>query len=487
MPDATKRQAAARWWRHAWSTVRSRPLASAAVVAAALELLVGLWLLANTWHGSAVAAPFTRVGGATRVETAVEASRFWLKPPRFIVEVGPSASKAQMLDAARCAMAKDAPLLFTSRDPKRNRLVTAKISAWHESGEDLPGGSSRRAPRSGKTLIVQWNGNSWKRVRMQGCLPRGQSDIPGVSTLAVPRRLLRLHRIAVSGTLDPVAVFAAVWAPKDPADVAVGMALAAHLARAKGPQVSLVVVPRYLQADPGLENQLRNQRQLVNGVVLGSASVLPEDTHTLLRQLLIPVDEQGVLAQLENTFGTAGILISALIALITFGVAAATAPPLIRELVDTQRSTTTGGQATANQTAINQIEHGGDETVARNDWLTDLRKARQGTVTIWLRSGGKVTGTVNDPNPGTVGPLTALRLHDVRLWPDGSGQEQHAALYLLVPLDDIKLIGVDVKPIASTRPGMPGGPSANQAAQAAVAATQTISDTAAATGKTDAG
>ncbi len=405
--------------------MKKRPLAWAAVAAAALELLAALWLLSDTWHGSPVAAPFTRVGGPTRVETAVEASRFWLKPPKLIVEVSDGTSKTWMLKAARCAMVKDAPLLFTWKDPKRNRRVNATIGAWQAVS---PGSAQRQ--------------------RIRGCVLRGPTDPGRVSTLNSP--LLPPPGIAPSGTLNPVVVFAAVWAPQDPADVAVGMALAAHLARADGEPVSLVVVPRYyLETDPGLENQLRGQRGLVKeGVVLGSTSVMPEDTRALLRQFLRSADQQGVLAQLENSFGTAGILITALIGLITFGVAAATAPPLIRELVDNQRSTTTAGQATANQTAINQIEHGGDITVARNDWLTDLRKARQGTVTIWLRSGGKVTGTVNDPNPGTVGPLTALRLHDVTLLPDGSGQEQQA-LYLLVPLDDIKLIGVDVKPVQS--------------------------------------
>jgi hypothetical protein len=444
--------------------VKKRPLAWAAVVVALVELSAALWLLSDTWKGSPVAAPFTRVGGATRVETAVEASRFWLKPPRFIVVVRPGASKARMLDAARCAMVKDAPLLFTSRDPKRNRLVTATIDAWHEvsaesakhqSGEDLAGRPISRAPGSGKTLILRWNGRAWQPGRIQGCVPGGQSDISGVSTLAVPRRLLRLHRIVVSGTLDPVVVFAAAWSAKDPADVAVGMALGAHLERAKDKRVSLVVVPRYLQADPGLENQLLSQRELVNGVVLGSTSVLPEDTRTLLRLLLRSADQQGALAQLENTFGTAGILVTALAGLIPLAVAAAAAPVLIRELAGIE------------QVVKTEPEENGDGPVARNkqtDLLAGLGKepegapaeeaqkppapeAREPLVTIWLRSGGTVTGTMKYPDPGTVGTVTALRLDDVTLMlsPDGSDQEH--AVYLLVPVDDIKLIGVDVQSI----------------------------------------
>jgi hypothetical protein len=407
--------------------VKKRPLAWAAVVAAALELLAALWLLSDTWNGSPVAAPFTRVGGATRVETAVEASRFWLKPPPLIVEVSDGTSKTWMLEAARCAMVKDAPLLFTWKDPKRNRLVTATIDAWQAVS---PGSAQRQ--------------------RIRGCVPRGPTDPGGVSTLA---GLLPLPGIAISGTLNTVVVFAAVWAPDDPADVAVGMALAAHLARADQAQVSLIVVPRYyLETDPGLENQLRSQRDLVKeGVVLGSTSVMPEDTRTLLRQLLRSADQQGVLAQLENTLGTAGVLITALAGLITFAVAAAAAPVLIRELIGIQQSAP-GGKPDGPKPDGPKPERERRRFMARNDWLAGLPKERSDAVTIWLRSGQKVTGTMHDVNPGKVANLTVLRLDGAKVWPDGSGQEQDA-LYLLVPVDDIKLIGVDVKPMPTGTTG----------------------------------
>ncbi len=299
--------------------------------------------------GPPVAVSFTRVGGTTRVETALEASRFWRQPPRLIVEVGPGATKAQMLDAARCAMVKDAPLLFMSRDAKRNRLEATTIGAWQAVA---PG--------------------SAKRQRIRGCVPHGQSDIGGVSTLAVPRRLLRLHRIGISGTLNPVVVFAAIWAPKDPADVAVGMALAAHLERANRETVSLVVVPRYLEDDPGLEHQLRSQRETVkDGIVLGSTSVLPEDTRTLLRQLLRPADPQGVLAQIQSNLEAAGALIAALLGLVTFGAVAPALILLIREFIGIPRSTT----PQIIKTETNEKE--GCPVAKPSDWLTDLSRERR--------------------------------------------------------------------------------------------------------------
>ena len=58
----------------------------AAVVVALGVCAVGILLLWGVWDGAPVVAAFTRVGGATRVETSLEASRFWLTPPRYVVE-----------------------------------------------------------------------------------------------------------------------------------------------------------------------------------------------------------------------------------------------------------------------------------------------------------------------------------------------------------------------------------------------------------------
>ena len=113
-----------------WRVVRkSSFLKWAAVVVALGVCAVGIYLLWGVWDGKPVAAAFTRVGGATRVETALEASRFWLTPPQLVVETQTDASQL-MLGAAQCAMAHDAPLLFTSSDPTRQRLVDATINDW---------------------------------------------------------------------------------------------------------------------------------------------------------------------------------------------------------------------------------------------------------------------------------------------------------------------------------------------------------------------
>ena len=95
-------------------------------------VVLGILLLWGVWDGNPVAAPFTRVGGQTNVETAVDASRFWLTSPQFVVETSATASPSIMLEAAQCAMVLDAPLLFTSQNPEREQLVEETISDWNK-------------------------------------------------------------------------------------------------------------------------------------------------------------------------------------------------------------------------------------------------------------------------------------------------------------------------------------------------------------------
>lgn len=101
-----------------------------AFAAALVVLGIGVWLLVDLWGGTPTAAAFTRVGGETHVETALEAARFWTPAPTHVVTVAPGANKQTILRAAQCAMTYDAPLLFDSADPKRQRMVDAAIASW---------------------------------------------------------------------------------------------------------------------------------------------------------------------------------------------------------------------------------------------------------------------------------------------------------------------------------------------------------------------
>lgn len=63
--------------------------------------------------------------------------------------------------------------------------------------------------------------------------------VAGLSTLEVPNPLIRLPGVVPrQQTLVPVVVFAAAIEPGDPPDVAVGLALAAHMSRADPQGVS---------------------------------------------------------------------------------------------------------------------------------------------------------------------------------------------------------------------------------------------------------
>jgi hypothetical protein len=121
--------------------------------------------------------------------------------------------------------------------------------------------------------------------------------------------------------LAPVVVFAAARLPGDQPDVAVGLALAAHMARKDRP-VSLVVIPRYLEADPKLEKDLRERRgQVTGGVVLGRTEVLPDDTRALLRQVITSTRRSGPLGALQSAVGSLETLLAAVVALLGAGAA----------------------------------------------------------------------------------------------------------------------------------------------------------------------
>jgi len=85
------------------------------VLLASLGLISAVVLVyfAERPRPKAVAANFARVGGPTRVETALDAARYWSSPAR-VVSAEFEASPEAMLAAARCAARLNAPLLFHS-------------------------------------------------------------------------------------------------------------------------------------------------------------------------------------------------------------------------------------------------------------------------------------------------------------------------------------------------------------------------------------
>ena len=484
-------------------------------LAAVGVLVIGVVLLWNIWRGWPVATAFTRVGGATRVETAVEASRFWLTPPRRVVMTPAGSPQQIMLGAAQCAMVYDAPLLFTPPHRAQRQLVRATIDRWRNAG----GGAARRVVIKDQgdvtRCLAKANLADGNRLRTLGqpnrsfWLSRAASLAPLIfpdcarpapraafpirnrpPPLVVPACVRPPHLMAFPSRarpaplvvfpedekLAPVVVFAAAKAPGALPDVAVGLALAAHMATA-GRSVSLVVVPRYLEADPKLEGQLRKQRQVVEGgIVLGSARVLPADTRELLRQLLTSTDRQGVLGELRTNLGAVGPLIAALLAILGLGTAAQKASEIRRQAAgivdrivvltqerehDQERRSDDRRKKVPRKKKEVPSEPQAPPAV---DWLTALGlKDRE--VTVWLRTGRKITGTANGQYPAHEvqrqdGAVTLILLNDAKVTESGKEGSDPALVMSAVPAPGME--GPDSA--KATEPGKEGSDSEHASA-----------------------
>jgi hypothetical protein len=401
-------------------------------LAAAGILAVGIWLLVDILSGAPVAADFTRVGGATGVETAVDASRFWLSAPASVVETPAGAPPQVMLGAAACAMARDAPLLFTPSNPSRKMLVHIAVSAFPQSPRQ----------EDPKPIAIQTASQAAR------CLPKTGHFIKvnGLSILNVPSQRHLLPWVPTQQMLGPFVVFAAAIGPRRLPDVAVGLALAAHLAEAQGEPVSLVYVQPYVEADPELEDQLRNQPAVVQGgIVLGQTPTVPEDTRELLRQLITSVNQQNLLEQIQANLGSVAPLVAALLAL--FGITAATrkAPAIAPQVAGTGRWVGSHSGPMIKRTrqkamelmrrVANRVPSPKGANMSTVHLLAGLKPDE--VVTVWLSSGWKVTGTFVKQEKAR----GALHLRDATLEHSEEPTGEYANTY--VPVEDIQLVGVN--------------------------------------------
>jgi hypothetical protein len=264
-----------------------------------------------------------------------------------------------------------------------------------------------------------------------------------------------------------VVVFAAAIEPGDPPDVAVGLALAANMARANREKVSLVVVPHYLESDLELESKLQSQHELVKGgVVLGQTPTVPEDTRALLRQLLTSRDQLGLIAQVQGDLADVEPFIAALLALLGAGVLVREAPEIKDQTSWVMREA--GPQVAKARHQVAKAPHQvakaghqvakagrhakekvralmtGSEPGKPIPAIADLRIALrdQQQVTIWLRNGWTVTGMTGEQGSrtgqGNDPTVTVLRLDNVTL--EKAAARVGTASSVLVPIEEIDLI-----------------------------------------------
>lgn len=387
---------------------RRRPVEDSIKLAlVVLALAISSLVLWDLFRGRPVPAAFTRIGGPTRVETAVEASYFWLDRPRHVVTVGARAKTLVIWEATWCALLHDAPLFFVPSGEQRRRLVEAAIDRWDTPPQRIE-------------IPEEW------------CPPDGRdlSNVDGVSTLAEVRRVQRLPFVDTARRLAPFVVFASVKRGRDQPDVAIALVLAAHMAD-EDRDVSVVVLPRYVQAAPRLEKALRERRELVrSGVVLGQTGVLSEDTRNVLRQILTSVDRQGIFDELRTVLGSVEALVAVLLGLAGLGVAAGTVPHIAEQRAARTRNRTERRPLMARMPNVFGV--GRPETGA--DRLTDLENKR---VTVTVRSGSPVEGEI----AGVVelGKVTFIRLENAKAPSDDDAPRERRGV-ILVPIDAVELL-----------------------------------------------
>ena len=291
-----------------------------AVLLVAIAVLL-IWLV---FRPPPVPANFTRVGGATRVDTAADAALFWITTPKSVVEPASTAPTSVVISATHCAIDDNAPLLFQPPRGTRDVELDQLVSDWQPSPTKVGAAQmpcSQSIPTALKGRLHSFTGNDTTLLSRFGLRP--EDHLAPFVIFAATRD---------SSTPPPRSRAAKSWEPLDMPDVAVAVALAAHLARTSqgSDAVSVVIVPRYLEADPGLEQKLRDQGGgVLGGVVLGGPGRISEDTQTLLRQILRGPDKAGILGAVHGFLGDLLTVLAAVLALVAGAAATQTGWPLV--------------------------------------------------------------------------------------------------------------------------------------------------------------
>lgn len=269
----------------------------------------------------------------------------------------------------------------------------------------------------------------------------------------------RSCQVPARQTLAPVVVFAAALALSHPPDVAIGLALAAHMATS-GQHVSLVVVPRYLEADPQLENLLQGQSQTITGgIVLGQTPTVPDDTSALLRQLLTSPDPLSRVTTMLTENGGLAVGLLGLLGLLAVAPQIGGLAVLMIERREERRDhkepkpepdgePKLGSGVTERNDSLSTESTGSGSrpsSAVPSDWASELNGQR---VTVWLRSGRMVTGDAKGLQnaavvQGTEPVLTVLRLEEATVAPKNDAPPEPGSV--LIPIAGIDVIAIGVR------------------------------------------
>jgi hypothetical protein len=414
------------------------------LVFAVAALLLGAVLLRAAVDRQPIQASLTRVGGSTRVETALEAARFWLDPPQRVVQVVADAPPAVVRDATRCAIRHDAPLLFTPPAPRRQAPVTSAITRRQALVNKMQDRWS--ALLDPNELLVSTFRGTGGCPRAKNSSSSDRLSTPKLDGGASSASFIERAGVRTSTTLAPEVVFATAKNLDDAPDVAVAIALAAHLATGER-AVSIIAVPRYLHADDALERYLRKQAELIRGgVVVGQTGVFPEDTRLVLRQILVSTDRRGLLGQLKNSLSDLEAVVLAALALLVGAGAAARAIPDAVRVSDAGRWNRVVYRVSEALPFVPPPRSPGPHTLATiDDWAEQLPDGRD--VTVRLRSGMTVTGNAALPDRGRSN-TRVLRIESATV--QSADNTDVEADYVVVPVEDVEFLGGRVR---SARPG----------------------------------
>lgn len=451
----------------------SAPVALAALLVALAVLGVSILILVSTTRPAAVDAGFTRVGGATRVETSADAARFWLRTPKYFVTVASTAQPPTVLHAANCAIANHAPLLFTpgaspvvllSKSTTRNPALNALLASWRPTPTELAVSNSQYQVVWNRRVLTDHHGYdcplSTRWPRQMWTLAQNAQLLP--SGYAENRRNDLAEFVVFASSVSALPDYRKPSPAEQPdsPDVAVGLALAAYMAPETMGGVSVVVVPHNLEADPGLETDLRSEHSAVlGGVVLGGPDRISEDTRDLLRQILRQPERAAILEAVHSSLGDVGAILAAALALIGALAVAKTTVPVIADSTiatlhsgfDTVRRQIEREQVTLAGTKINKdgpvTTDGGSETHAeRKGSSTGLSPHPEAFVDapmfIRLRTGRTVKGIYEGID--TLGTVSFIRLREAEdLGPSGPGEDpavrHESADAMLIPVEQVEL------------------------------------------------
>ena len=410
-----------------------------ALVSIAITVGILIWIVLTPLPAQ---RPFTRIGGETRVQTAIEASRLWpMSGKQAFVTVPRSETQEAYWRAAECAVTHEfgpSPLIFESQNERQPPSVAQ--AALYLGGLPVSGLS---CANSAGAITEQCEDSNWNVLEVSA----------SARSIRLPSWVPRCPELAST------VIFAAAKSTRDAPDLAVALPLARQLSTTTR-RVTVIITPPYLESDQQLRSFLGNSEQVVeDGIIIGGTTRIPQATESELTDLLARQEDAAWLQQVATALGPFGTLLIALLTLLSgWKLAQASAPiaeavgiglenrmkPLFERNKD--KSTASENDAASASDHEEESEQGGAtaSTVEDSDPGPDRAAWRPlgldgQRVKIVLRSGDVITGTLAN-EPSDLAGVRFLLVTDARLDSPRLDHPEAEATQLLVPWQEVLLL-----------------------------------------------